>query len=277
MLLFLVPLIFAVTAIGLVTLAFRDRHASEYLNGYPRGVPASAEPFALRARALAVMRSVASQVRGRPGSRPALRPIGGIVPALDTLARPRRARLAPSTWLIRAWPVAAVFGALAIAVSVGVLAQAGISGVLPDGAEDASANSPASAIGPRGDAGEVAPSEGAAGPPPTTIAAAGANAPVRTPSPTPTPVSPGRATLEIRAQQDAEVRITVDGAVAYTGMLRANETRSWDGQQRVQVWTNNGQNLLVTVNGHSLGALSSAVGHPDWNHVDWGWAAGWSP
>jgi hypothetical protein len=45
----------------------------------------------------------------------------------------------------------------------------------------------------------------------------------------------------------------------------------------VQVWTNNGKNLLVTVNGFQLGALSPAVGHPDWNTVDWGWLAGWKP
>jgi hypothetical protein len=93
----------------------------------------------------------------------------------------------------------------------------------------------------------------------------------------PTPAPPDRATLSLTAQQDAQVRISVDGAVAFTGVLAANETRSWEGSNRVQVWTNNGKNLLVTVNGFQLGALSPAVGHPDWNTVDWGWLAGWKP
>lgn len=100
---------------------------------------------------------------------------------------------------------------------------------------------------------------------PTTTAAA------------PTPAPADLATLSITAQQDAQVRISVDGAVAFTGVLAANETRSWEGSSRVQVWTNNGKNLLVTVNGFELGALSPAVGHPDWNTVDWGWVAGWRP
>jgi hypothetical protein len=98
-----------------------------------------------------------------------------------------------------------------------------------------------------------------------------------TASPTPAPAN--RATLTVAAQQDAQVRVTVDGAPtpAFAGVLKAGESRSWEGGSRVQLWTNNGKNLTVTVNGFPLGALSPAVGHPDWNTVDWGWNAGWRP
>ncbi len=93
----------------------------------------------------------------------------------------------------------------------------------------------------------------------------------------PTPAPPNRATLTLVARQDARVRISVDGGVAFTGVLRSGESRSWEGSNRVQVWTDNGKDLVVTVNGFSLGPLSPAVGHPDWNTVDWGWDAGWKP
>jgi len=93
----------------------------------------------------------------------------------------------------------------------------------------------------------------------------------------PTPAPADRATLTVVAQQDSQVVISVDGAVAFSGVLRAGESRSWEGNTRVQVWTDNGKNIAVTVNGFSLGPLSPAVGHPDWNTVDWGWQAGWHP
>lgn len=103
-------------------------------------------------------------------------------------------------------------------------------------------------------------------------------APTPTAPPPPTPAPPtGAATLALAAQQDANVRVTVDGSVVFSGTLPAGQTQSWGGSQRVQVWTDNGQNLHVTVNGHTLGALSAAVGNPGWSRVDWGWSAGWSP
>lgn len=96
-------------------------------------------------------------------------------------------------------------------------------------------------------------------------------------SATPTPAPANRATLTITAQQDARVRISVDAAVAFAGVLRAGESGSWEGGSRVQVWTDNGKSISVTVNGFALGPLSPAVGHPEWNTVDWGWPAGWRP
>lgn len=94
---------------------------------------------------------------------------------------------------------------------------------------------------------------------------------------TSTPAPANAATLEVQARQQTNVRVTVDGRQEFEGSLRAGETRSWAGSAQVQLWTDNGKNVAVTVNGFDLGALSTAVGHPEWNTVDWGWAAGWRP
>lgn len=104
-----------------------------------------------------------------------------------------------------------------------------------------------------------------------------------TPSPTArasapaTPAPPDRATLTLVALADAQVQVAVDSVPVFAGTLRAGERLTWEGSRRVQVSTSNGKNLEVTVNGYSLGPLSSAVGHPGWNRVDWGWSAGWTP
>lgn len=85
------------------------------------------------------------------------------------------------------------------------------------------------------------------------------------------------ATLELTTGQAAQVRVHVDGVLAFSGGLTAGESRSWAGSNDVRVWTDSGATLLVTVNGFALGPLAAAVGHPDWNTVDWSWAAGWTP
>jgi hypothetical protein len=104
-----------------------------------------------------------------------------------------------------------------------------------------------------------------------------AGLPSGTPTASATPAPANRATLLARAQQDVQARVSVDGVVAFDGTLRANEERSWEGSTRVQISTNRAAQLQVAVNGFTLGTLSVAVGHPDWNTVDWGWAAGWRP
>ena len=93
----------------------------------------------------------------------------------------------------------------------------------------------------------------------------------------PAEVGPNRATLGLAAERDAEIRVTVDGTQVFAGVLRPGETRSWEGRRSVQVWTNNGKALITTVNGFPLGQLSAAVGHPEWNTVEWSWPAGWKP
>ncbi len=95
--------------------------------------------------------------------------------------------------------------------------------------------------------------------------------------PAPASATSGQANLELKAQQDTQVLVSVDRKPAFSGIIKAGETMSWNGSSWLQVKTNSGKNLLISVNGHALGTLSEAVGHPEWNAVDWGWPADWKP
>lgn len=111
--------------------------------------------------------------------------------------------------------------------------------------------------------------------PTPTVAAAARVAP---PEPTASPVVPGGgATLTLLPRTDIDVRVSVDGVLVFAGTLPANQAASWGGSTKVEVWTDGARDLLVTVNGYELGALSMAVGHPEWNTVDWAWSADWTP
>jgi hypothetical protein len=111
-----------------------------------------------------------------------------------------------------------------------------------------------------------------------TPAVAAAAAWVASPEPTAAPaaVQTG-ATLTLLPLIDTDVRVSVDGALVFAGTLSANQAASWDGTTNVEVSTSGARNLLVTVNGFALGPLSSAIGHPEWNTVDWMWPADWTP
>jgi hypothetical protein len=167
----------------------------------------------------------------------------------------------------------------------GALANAAPTGV-PTEAFAAAAARPSSTSTPPAVA-TVAPSPspalGAAAPTatptpsPTPTATPEPTVPPPTPTPAPPVVNPNLATLSLTALQNAQIRVSVDGAVAFAGVLAAGESATWQGNSRVQVYTTNAMNLLVAVNGFELGPLSSAVGHPEWTVVDWGWQAGWRP
>ena len=88
--------------------------------------------------------------------------------------------------------------------------------------------------------------------------------------------APGRVTVGLAATTDAQLRVTVDGTVQFQGTLAAGERQAWDGRQRIQVWTDSGRTLLLAVNGHNLGPYSPAMGHPDWNRIDFGFWPGWT-
>jgi Domain of unknown function (DUF4115) len=90
-----------------------------------------------------------------------------------------------------------------------------------------------------------------------------------------TPVS-GGVTVGVAATTDARLRVTVDSRVEFEGTLAAGEQQAWDGRQRIQVWTDSGRTLLLAVNGHDLGPYSSAMGHPDWNSIEFGFWPGWT-
>jgi hypothetical protein len=94
--------------------------------------------------------------------------------------------------------------------------------------------------------------------------------------PTTTP-APGRVTVGLAAVEDSGVRVTVDGVVDFAGVMRAGQQQQWEGTQRIQVWTDRGQTLLLSVNGQNLGPYSPAMGRPDWNRIDFGFWPGWEP
>ncbi len=65
----------------------------------------------------------------------------------------------------------------------------------------------------------------------------------------------GRVTLTLEATEHVWARVTVDGAVAFVGMLAPGVTPSWSGQEVIAVDTGNGAGLLVTVNGQPQGRM----------------------
>ncbi|MGE3961538.1 MAG: DUF4115 domain-containing protein [Dehalococcoidia bacterium] len=87
---------------------------------------------------------------------------------------------------------------------------------------------------------------------------------------------PGRVTVGLAATEDAQVRVTIDGVVEFDGTLPRGERQAWEGGERIQVWTDSGTTLQLAVNGVDLGAYSPAMGHPDWNRIDFGFWPGWS-
>ena len=88
---------------------------------------------------------------------------------------------------------------------------------------------------------------------------------------------PGRVTVGLAAIEDAQLRVTVDGVVQFDGTLPAGQRQSWEGTERIQVWTDSGQTLQLAVNGQDLGPYAPAMGHPDWNRIDYGFWPGWAP
>ncbi|MGE3855552.1 MAG: RodZ domain-containing protein [Dehalococcoidia bacterium] len=101
-------------------------------------------------------------------------------------------------------------------------------------------------------------------PPPTpTAAATGA-----TSGPPAVAPAAGHVTVGLAATEDSGVRVTVDGVVQFDGILNAGQRQAWDGTQRIDVWTDKGKTLQLAVNGKDLGPYSPAMGHPDWNRID---------
>ena len=93
--------------------------------------------------------------------------------------------------------------------------------------------------------------------------------------PLPTP-APGRVTVSLLAHEDSNVRVTVDGTVQFEGVMHPNERRNWDGKSGIDVWTDKGKTIALAVDGRDLGPYSPAMGHPDWNRIDYSFWPGWS-
>lgn len=80
--------------------------------------------------------------------------------------------------------------------------------------------------------------------------------------------APGRVTVGLQAQERSSVRVMVDGVVEFDGTLNTGQRQSWEGAEAIQVWTDKGKTLLLAVNGQNLGPYSPAMGHPDWNRIE---------
>lgn len=93
----------------------------------------------------------------------------------------------------------------------------------------------------------------------------------------PTPVPSNVATMRLTAQRDAPIRVLVDQQLKADGVLRQGQSQFFEGTREVWVVTNGARDLLLEINGYQLGTVAQAVGHPEWNAVDWAWRAGWKP
>ena len=71
------------------------------------------------------------------------------------------------------------------------------------------------------------------------------------------------------------MRVTVDDVVQFDGILKAGQRQAYDGKQRIAVWTDKGKTLSLAVNGRNLGPYSPAMGHADWNRIDFSFWPGW--
>ncbi len=87
----------------------------------------------------------------------------------------------------------------------------------------------------------------------------------------------GHVTVGLVATEDSAVRVTVDGVVQFDGTLASGQKQSYDGKQRIDVWTDKGKTLNIAINGKNVGPYSPAMGHADWNRIDFSFWPGWTP
>ncbi len=87
----------------------------------------------------------------------------------------------------------------------------------------------------------------------------------------------GHVTVGLAATEDSGVRVTVDGVVQFDGTLAAGQKQAYDGKQRIDVWTDKGKTLNIAINGKNVGPYSPAIGHADWNRIDFSFWPGWTP
>ena len=76
---------------------------------------------------------------------------------------------------------------------------------------------------------------------------------------------------------DYTIYSLVDGVVQFDGTLAAGQKQAYDGKQRIDVWTDKGKTLNIAINGKNVGPYSPAIGHADWNRIDFSFWPGWTP
>ena len=62
----------------------------------------------------------------------------------------------------------------------------------------------------------------------------------------------------IKAVEPVELTVRIDGKVAFQGLLRKEEARTFEGNRTLQVELAEGRLAAVTVNGHRLGLPGQA-------------------
>jgi cytoskeleton protein RodZ len=80
-----------------------------------------------------------------------------------------------------------------------------------------------------------------------------------TPAPTaaPTPTRVPEIRLQVRLTERAWLRVTLDGALAFEGLLEAGENRSWVARDKVDLRSGNAGGTEVTVDGVPRGPLGA--------------------
>ncbi|MCC7361189.1 MAG: helix-turn-helix domain-containing protein [Anaerolineales bacterium] len=191
---------------------------------------AATEPGRKRAEASPNQVGVRAANRPRPAPGPAR-------PAQSTLVRPRR------RWLSADLLVAAVF-------------LLGLGALLVWGARELAASLvPAPTPTGLGQAATL-PAVGPTGTPPTATPTATVT-PEATPTvDLPTPAGPlTGVNVTVRAEQRIWVSVSVDGQVAYAGLMPPGEAREFTGQSVIEVTTGNGLGTRVIWNGTDQGVL----------------------
>jgi hypothetical protein len=61
--------------------------------------------------------------------------------------------------------------------------------------------------------------------------------------------------VQIRASEDAWVRITSDGRVVFSGVLKPGQTQAFQGRESMSLLTGNAGALQLAFNGRLLGPL----------------------
>jgi hypothetical protein len=74
-----------------------------------------------------------------------------------------------------------------------------------------------------------------------------------------TQVLPDSVQVDMIAIRDVEARITVDGVSAFTGTLKEDEARSFQGSREIRVWLATGSLVRMRVNGKRIGTPGEPV------------------
>jgi cytoskeleton protein RodZ len=69
----------------------------------------------------------------------------------------------------------------------------------------------------------------------------------------PIPALPPTVTVDLLATAPVQVVVTTDGVVNFQGMLRTDESRSFDASTKIEIQLDPGGVTVVTVNGHRVG------------------------